>query len=231
MHTRTPKELYRQFLEVVGSESRRERIAVNRRMLGVVLWCLVAPLFVALVGVLLIKFQVVPRRSRGWFDLATLLVPAVYAGRFLVHELLREAPKAMRGGGIANLLGQFASQHEWRDATSELLRSKVGASGQEWAWISTQFSNDLEQLRSRNRYLTALAGAVFFLINQGLDAILEDVPSAGSEPMQWTALGMVLVLLYFSGSQVHDGLKRYLRCAETLAGKTGFSAGAGTGNG
>jgi hypothetical protein len=99
-----------------------------------------------------------------------------------------------------------------------------------WRWLIDNFEIDLKNLQNRTRYLTALAGAVFFLIFQGIDAF--DVPHA--EPRwststimgwfeastnsfdQFFALGIFLMLLYVSGNQVYLSLARYLQCAELV---------------
>jgi hypothetical protein len=73
---------------------------------------------------------------------------------------------------------------------------------------------------------------VFFLLMQGIDAISEDEgrvtwvkssvlgwieTSAGNNFSQFIGLGLFLLLLYLSGSQAHQSLKRYLNCSDLMA--------------
>ena len=44
----------------------------------------------------------------------------------------------------------------------------VDARAEDWEWVIASFKVDLALMRYRNKYMTALAGAVFFLIMQGI---------------------------------------------------------------
>jgi hypothetical protein len=92
------------------------------------------------------------------------------------------------------------------------------------------FAIDLQNVQNRTRYLTALAGAVFFLIFQGIDAfdsphaeprwsttsIMGWFEASSSSFTQFFALGIFLLLLYVSGNQIYHSLERYLHCAQMI---------------
>ena len=100
----------------------------------------------------------------------------------------------------------------------------------DWAWLIANFKVDLEAMQQRTRYLTALAGAVFFLLMQGIDSIggsehegpvswsknplMGWIESSSNDVGQLVALALFLVLLYLSGIQTYHSLRRYLHCAE-----------------
>ncbi|CAK9252006.1 unnamed protein product [Sphagnum jensenii] len=100
---------------------------------------------------------------------------------------------------------------------------------QEWVWIVESFGIDLDNMRYRAKYLTVLAGAVFFLIFQGIDSI-SDAPDmnwlrnpaigwieTSNEISEFAALALFLTLLYLSGSQASQSLQRYLGCAKLVS--------------
>jgi hypothetical protein len=231
MQNHSRQELYRAFIEFIRNDSQRERSAVNRRMLGVALWCFVLPTLVALSVLLLVKWNVLPPRARGFLDWLVLVFPVTYSVYFLSSEVLREVPAAFRRGGIANTLGQSLKEGEWRERVCEGMRRSLHASGDDWTWLTASFRMDLDSLQYRNRYLTALGGAVFFLIMQGIDSITDTdkttwirdsvlgwVEAASySDLSQYVGLALFLVLLYLSGSQNYHSLQRYMHCAELLA--------------
>jgi len=88
------------------------------------------------------------------------------------------------------------------------------------------FRTDLANMLQRTKYLTALAGAVFFLILQGIDSLGEPESIVRNPMILWTeasngisqlmALALFLVLLYLSGSQTYQSLTRYLQSAELV---------------
>ena len=114
-----------------------------------------------------------------------------------------------------------------KDLKLKFLESPSDVRIQGWRWVISNFEIDLQNVQNRTRYLTALAGAVFFLIFQGIDAL--DSPhaeprwstssimgwfeSSTSTLTQFVGLGIFLVLLYVSGNQVYLSLVRYLQCA------------------
>ena len=110
------------------------------------------------------------------------------------------------------------------------MEHQSGVSLTEWRWMTSSFRIDLRRLQNRTRYLTALAGAVFFLIMQGIDSlggseprqlwlnnpVLDWVQNSASAFSQITGLALFLMLLYLSGNQTYHSLERYLDCAELV---------------
>lgn len=221
-------EAYQSFVEFVRNQSQQERNAVNRRMLSVLLWCFVIPAILSALTVVLVRFGVLPFRARMYVEWIFLVFPISYSVYFLSSEVLRDLPLVIRQGGIAANLRQCETDGAWRERVVDALRRTVHASREEWRWIHSSFRIDLETMRYRTRFLTALAGAVFFIITQGLDLLTEEEPKVtwvkdpqfgwmemgGSDLAQWAGLILFLVLLYLSGSQNHNSLARYLNCAE-----------------
>src|SRR5690606_14658332 len=93
---------------------------------------------------------------------------------------------------------------------------------QEWSWVIMNVEEDLDRLQQRLRHLTALAGAVFFLLMQGIDSLTHDgwigdvSPSLGTNSSEWVGLALFLLLLYLSGQQNIQILRRYLGCARLV---------------
>lgn len=226
-------ELYRSFLDFISAETQRERSVVNRRMLSVFVWCFLLPTVISFTILLLVKLNVLPLRARGYTDWLVLVFPVIYSLYFLGSEVLRDIPTAFRRGGMGTTLGQALKEGEWRHRTCDAIRKSIPASSEEWRWIISNFKMDLAVMRYRTRYLTALAGAVFFLIMQGIDSIAEEpdqqkvtwmkdsvlgwIETSSGDMSQFIGLGLFLVLLYLSGSQTSHSLHRYLNCAELLA--------------
>lgn len=231
MHTKSRQELYRSFIDLIRTEVQVERNAVNRRMLSVFFWCFLLPAIVSAALLILMNLGAVPRGMRALLDWIILVFPVSYSIYFLSSEVLREVPAAFRRGGIATTLGQALKEGDWREKVSGNMRKALpDARPADWSWIASSFKADLEALQYRTRYLTALAGAVFFLIMQGIDSLGDDptpvvwtkdpvlgwIESSGNDLGQFVGLGLFLVLLYLSGSQTYHSLQRYLRCVELL---------------
>ena len=229
MQTKTRPELYRSFIDYVRVEIRRERSTVSRQMFNVFLWCFLFPAIVAITLLLLVKFHVLPRSVRAYLDWVVLVFPVSYSLYFLSSQVLAEIPAAFKSGGMALTLEKSCQENAWRERVCEGLNRTVEASADQWKWIIANFKMDLEAMQYRTKYLTALAGAVFFLIMQGIDSIVDDGQKvtwirdsvlgwveASSNLSQFVGLGLFLVLLYLSGSQTCQSLVRYLNCAELL---------------
>ena len=217
---------------MVRAETQAERALVNKRMLSVFIWCFLIPTGLSLVGLFLIQFHLMPRRFKFYIDALILVFPMGYAIYYLSTEVLREMPRAFRRGGVASILVQFSRDLEWRMRICESMKSALQAKPGEWVWLVRNFRIDLDALKYRNRYLTALAGAVFFLVMTGIDSIQGPadielnvrqnlhrgwIESGWSDPVQYLGLGLFLVLLYLSGAQTHQYLLRFLSCAELNA--------------
>jgi hypothetical protein len=229
MQGKSREELYRQFLAAIENEAQSERRAVNRRMLSVFFWCFVVPAITCIALLVLIRFQILPHRARLWQEPIILLFPVAYTVYFLGIEVLRDLPNAFRRGGIAAVLRNADSESRWRRRVADSLRRSVDARAEDWRWLVTSFEFDLERLQYRARYMTALAGAVFYLIMQGIDAlgpeekvtymndsVLGWIQTNSSDMSQFVGLALFLVLLYLSASQSHQFLRRFLHCAVLL---------------
>lgn len=225
------QELYKSFIDFVQRSVERERRVVHRRMLNVFFWCFLLPAVISVVLLLLMRFQLLPHRFRSFLDWTFLLFPVAYSIYFLSSEVLKDLPEAFKRGGVANVLSQALKDGEWREQICADLRKSVVASPAEWEWIASSFRIDLQRLKYRARYMTALAGAVFFLLMQGIDSLAEPkqqelvwfkdpvlgwVEASQKDFSQFVGLALFLVLLYLSGTQTYHSLRKYLNCAELL---------------
>ena len=229
MRSKSRQEFYKDFLEFVSRDMQTERYQINRRILNVFLWCFIFPLLTSASILLLIKFNVLPRNIRSHADLMILVFPVVYSLYFLGSEVLANLPKVFKKGGVASTLTESLTQGDWRDRVCEAMARSVSASPQDWGWIIASFRIDLRAMRYRTKHLTALAGAVFFLLIRGIDSIADiDIKpiwarspifgwvDTSSDLSQFVGLTLFLVLLYLSGSQTNQSLYRYLNCASLL---------------
>ncbi len=230
-HSRTRQQLYARFIEFVRHESQTERSMVNRRMLSVFLWCFILPVAATVTILILASAGVIPRSVRRYQDWLILVFPVSYSIYFLSSQVLKDLPRNLSRGGLSGVLNQAERDSEWRLRVSEGMSRSVDADADEWRWIVTNFRMDLQAVQYRVRYLTALAGAVFFLLTQGIDSIsgpAVSVTAIGPETAlawmqsiqdgftQFVGLGRFLVLLVLSGSQNYHALQRYRDCAELV---------------
>jgi hypothetical protein len=231
MQGRTREELYQQFIDWVGNDVQRQRQRTNRRMLGVFVWCFFLPVVSAATVLLLIHFQILPRSAKGYADWLILVFPVLYSLYILSSEVLSEMPSVFRRGGIASTLGHASREGEWRRKVCDGLLVAVPANYEEWRWVVTSFRMDLNGIKQRHAHLTALAGAVFFMIMHGIDSLGDSgeplvapttrvvmgwVEAANNDISQMVGLVLFLMLLYLSGSQTFYSLSRYLNCAELV---------------
>src|SRR4051794_3385485 len=93
------QELYKSFIDYIRLDVQRERRAINRRMLSVFFWCFLLPALFSISLLLLVKFGVLPRSSKGLLDWVVLVFPIFYSLYILSSEVLREVPAAFRHGG------------------------------------------------------------------------------------------------------------------------------------
>jgi hypothetical protein len=229
---RSRQDLYKDFLEFIRNDIQSERHQVNRRMFSTLVWCFLLPALVSVTILLLINLHVLPRSARAALDWLVLIFPIFYSLYVLGSEVLSQVPATFRKGGISNTLGQSLNEAIWRERVCAGMAQGIHARVDEWKWLVANFKVDLQIMQYRTRYLTALAGAVFFLLMQGIDSL-----SGGSDPMdpallinknplmgwlerssndvsQFVGLALFLVLLYLSGNQTYHSLMRYLNCAE-----------------
>jgi hypothetical protein len=222
------QEAYKNFVDFVGNDLQGERRLANRRMLSVFIWCFIAPATLTIVALLLVKAGVFPRRMRNNLDWLILLFPVLYSLYILGSEAIVGIPSICRRGGLAHSLKEAQTQGEWRQRVCAQM-STLPCSPKEWTWIIESFQIDIENMRYRAKYLTVLAGAVFFLIFQGIDSI-SDTPDmnwlrnpaigwieTSNEISEFAALALFLTLLYLSGSQASQSLQRYLGCAKLVS--------------
>jgi hypothetical protein len=228
MQGKTRVELYQAFLDFVANDIQGERSRVNRKVVSVFVWCFLIPAVITMTTLIFIKLRIFPRGFRSHLDWAVLVFPVLYSLYILSSEVLVQVPKTFRRGGIATTLGQSFKEGAWRDRVSESMIRTVDATADEWEWIIANFKMDLEAMQYRTRYLTALGGAVFFLIMQGIDSLTDGVGKVAvikatsfglvevtsGDLAQYVGLFLFLILLYLSGSQTTNHLFRYLNCAE-----------------
>jgi hypothetical protein len=225
-------QTYRAFLEFVGEDLQRERRQANRRMLSVFIWCFLAPVVLSIVILLLVKIGVIPQGAKKNLDWLILVFPVVYSIYILGSEVIAGIPSMLRRGGLVHSLRQAETQSEWRERVCEAMKSQLKFGSREWNWVLTSFRVDLEAMLYRAKYLTALAGAVFFLLLKGIDSLTEgpDLSWLKNPVVGWVetsntisqlmALALFLVLLYLTGSQAHQSLRRYMDCAEIVSSDT-----------
>ncbi|MCM2323392.1 MAG: hypothetical protein NDJ90_09040 [Oligoflexia bacterium] len=218
---------YREMLEFIRRDVQGERRVLSRRMFNVFLWCFLLPAVVSMLLLVLIKAGVVPRSFGGYVEWLVLIFPILYAVYVIASEMVSGMPSIFRWGGIANTLKQSVQDAEWRDRVCAELRTKIGGDRQAWEWIVASLRMDLDAIHHRAKYLTALAGAVFYLLMQGLDSVGTEQENLHQTLQGWfeasmnnlaqfVGLGLFLVLLYLSANQAFVSLSRYLRCAELV---------------
>jgi hypothetical protein len=229
-------DLYREFVDYIQLDIQRERLLANRRILGVVLWCFVIPAVAAIAVLVLVKLGVLPRRLNRYMDWLIVIFPVAYGLYMLGMDALRELPILIRKGGISATLSRALQEERWRARVCGEMKSKFFEPKdpktriQGWSWLVNNLEIDMNNVQNRTRYLTALAGAVFFLIFQGIDSfdsphaesrwstssIMGWFEASSSSFTQFFALGIFLMLLYVSGNQVYLSLARYLQCARLV---------------
>ncbi len=220
---------YVQFLSFIRVDIQRERKAVNRKLFGVFFWCFALPAGLSILVLFLGKTGLVPRMKRISLDWFVLAFPVAYSLFILGSDVLRELPAAFKQGGVATSLGQAIREAEWRKGVCAAFDRKLKFSSGDWQWVIQSFETDLDNMRSRTKYLTALGGAVFFLLLQGVDWLTEPegkvswiksplgwVETAGNDLPQFIALAFFLILLYLSGNQTYRSLLRYLNAAKLM---------------
>ncbi|MBI2712221.1 MAG: hypothetical protein HYX41_05090 [Bdellovibrio sp.] len=229
MNGRSREDLYLDFIEFVEQDSQRERHQMNRRMAGVFFWCFLLPAVFSASILSLAKMKIIPIYVRNQLDWSVLLFPVLYSLYVLWNEVVPHFPK-VRKGGLVRTLAYATKEGKWRERVSIEMAKSINGSEEEWRWIILSFKMDLEALEYRNRYLTALAGAVFFLLMQGIDSLMDSgssqvlvemqghiarrSESSFSDITQFVGLGLFLALLYLSGNQTYHSLLRYLNCAQ-----------------
>lgn len=225
MKTKSKAELYRNFLEYVTAASRKERQLIQQRMWSVFLWCFAFPAVMAFAVMLLIQFRVLPRGFRGYLDWVILVFPVAYSIHFLGSQVFTGLLSTFKKGAVASSLSEAQKEGFWRENICDEMSRAVVANHEEWKWILHNFKMDLDGIQQRNRFVTALAGAVFFLIIHGIDSLhgpsvpipsLGWVESTSSEISQFIGLIFFLLLFYLSGNQNYQSLRRYLNCAELI---------------
>lgn len=228
---KTRSELYREFLEFIREDIQRERHQAHRRMLSAFFWCFLLPVALSASILALIRIGWLPRSTRAQLDWVLLIFPVIYTLYVLGSEVMSQIPAAFRKGGLASSLNPSLKELEWRTRVTGAMRDSIqspgGISRDDWAWVAQSFRIDLRAMNYRTGYLTALAGAVFFLIMQGIDTLGGEekvtwvkspftgwVETGTSDFSQFVGLGLFLMLLYLSGNQTQRAVARYLDCVE-----------------
>ena len=233
MQGKSRTELYKQFLDFITHDVQNERQKENRRLLNVFVWSFILPAVTSALLILLVKTGVLPRAARNYLDWAILIFPVSFALYLLSSEVLTQIPATIKRGGIATELSQATKEGFWREKVCDGMIRSIGSDPADWVWLIASFRIDLQKIHNRTRYLTALAGAVFYLLLQGIDLLGEEKNQVTwvKSPMgfgevsqndfsQFIGLGLFLVLFYLAGSQTFHSLSRYLNCAELV--KTGL---------
>jgi len=226
---------YKRFLGLVRKEMQIERSQVNRKMFWVVLWCFIIPALIGSFFLVGIKLHLLPRSIRSSLDLIFLFFPVTYSMYFLMSQIGRDLKSHFRREGLGIQLVQNERDGQWRGDMCSKLSMQLSFSKAQWSWVCNNFAMDLDNLRNRTKYITALAGAVFYLIMQGIDSISPSseywshsdsyfqnpvqrllLGPIAAEVSQYLGLTLFLILLYLSGMQAHASLQRYLACAKLL---------------
>ncbi|MBC7385534.1 MAG: hypothetical protein H7301_05130 [Cryobacterium sp.] len=219
------KELYDRYLSFIQSANQKDRRDVNRRIRSVFVWCFLVPVVVVSLVIYLVNRGVLPRSFRSHQDWILLFFPVLYSLYFFSSQVLTGIPAAFRKGGVGLTLSQAAQEAEWRIETCEGMERELAYLPDEWSWVITNIEEDLERLQMRIRHLTALAGAVFFLLMQGIDSLTNDGPtsevfapglSGGASSSEWVGLALFLFLLYVSGQQNIQVMRRFLGCVRLV---------------
>ncbi|MBS1961851.1 MAG: hypothetical protein JST04_06530 [Bdellovibrionales bacterium] len=217
------RSVYRRYLEFVQTAHQKDRLDVNRRMRSVFVWCFLAPVVAVALVILMVNFGVLPRVFRSYQDWILLVFPVLYSLYFLGSQVLSSVPDAFRKGGFGMTLGQAAREADWRIEVCSAMERELAFNGDDWQWVMANAEEDLERMQMRNRHLTALAGAVFFLIMNGIDSLTNDssftvvaADPTSTTSSEWIGLALFLLLLYLSGQQSVQTLRRFLSCARLV---------------
>jgi hypothetical protein len=217
------RSTYRRNLEFVQTLHQKDRLDVNRRMLSVFIWCFLAPVVTVAFVILMVNFGILPRVFRSYQDWIILIFPVLYSLYFLGSQVLSGVPDAFRRGGFGMTLGQAAREADWRIEVCTAMEKELVWPDEDWHWVISNADEDLERMQMRTRHLTALAGAVFFLIMQGIDSLTNDnaftvvaADPTSTTSSEWIGLALFLLLLYLSGQQSVQTLRRFLSCARLV---------------
>ena len=220
---------YAQFVKWVQEDMNKARVMVNRKVFSVVLWCLVMPAGFSILLYGLRKFQIVP--PARFAETLLFLPPFAYA-MVSLWPTIRDVPRVFKIGGLGALLEESRKEVDWREETAFRLEKDLPLTRSEWRLIEFHLTEDIERLKSKNRYLAILAGAVLFFMYQFLDlgggpdgplergpmgvfmAWVEQFSQWGS---QLSAIILFASLFYLSGIQLQKHLIRYQVCVKRLA--------------
>jgi hypothetical protein len=229
MSVSSPEVLsYGQFVGWVQNDLKKDRIAVNRKVFSVVLWCLILPILLTGVLFTLRKLQWI--EPVKYLDSILLFPPFAYAV-YSIWPTIRDFPKAFQKGSIGAMLEESLEEVRWRESTSQRLQAEVRLTSQEWSQVLFHLEHDLDRMRDQNRYMTILTAVVLFFMFQfldlgGADPMLVESGPAGlvkvwvDQFSQWSIQVISLVLFsslfYLSGLQFQRYLYRYSVCVQKL---------------
>ena len=167
---------YRDFIEYVGSDLKKVRMQLHRRMFLAFWWCFVAPVVTAVGILILVKFHVVPRAWSRHLDWLIVAFPVIFALLILSLDLLKDLPAFLKRGNLSPSLLRALHEEVWRTRVSQEMKKVLSqheashhAAG--WNWLVRTFRIDLQNMVYRTRYVTALVGAVFFLLMEIINAL------------------------------------------------------------
>ncbi len=205
------------------------RNLVNRKVFGLVLWCLVIPAILSIAMYGLRKFQILT--TLRYVDTILFLPPFLFTV-FYLWPTFRDLPRVFRMGGLGSLLEESAGEVRWSEETTLRMSQELPLTPSEWKVISFHLSEQIKRMESKNFYLSSLVAVVLFFMYQFLDigGGVEGVPEEGvlgvfktwvEQISQWGAqvFGIILfsLLFFLSGYQLQKHLIRYETCVRRLA--------------
>lgn len=219
---------YQEFVKWVQADLKQDRIAVNRKVFSVVLWCLILP--ISITGILFVLRKMEWIGPVKYLDMILFFPPFAYA-LYSIWPTIRDFPKAFQKGSIGYLLDESLQEIEWRESTVKRLASQIQGTRKEWEAIAFHLEHDLDRMRDQNRYMTILTAVVLFFMFQFLDlgaqeaAVIESGPQGlikfwVDQVFQWSiqvfSLVLFAALFYLSGLQFQRYLYRYWVCVLRL---------------
>jgi hypothetical protein len=226
---KTTHHAYQKFIQWVQEDVNQDRLMVNRKVFGVVFWCLVLPSVLSLTFYGLRKLQLLTD-LRNWG--AYVVVPPFLYALYSIWPTFRDIPRVFNKGGFGALLEESAKEVEWKEQVVSRLSQEVRLTALEWKLVAFYLGKEIERLRAQNLHMSLLSGVVLFFMFQFLDlgTVPVEVEGAGPGPLvkswvdQFTQWGgqvfsilLFSILFFLTGKQTHRHLERYRVCVERLS--------------